>query len=303
MKISPKDFFLHIAAAVTLYVSAGSFLALVFEIINKKFPDNLDYYVDPYSGAIKLGIASLVILFPLFIWLTRLINNDIEAHPEKNELGIRKWLTYFTLFLAGAVIVGDLVVLIDTFLGGEITVRFILKVLAVLIVAKAIFWYYLKSIRGTITRAHSKMFGWIVATIVLVTLIGGFLIMGSPMSQRDRRFDERKIADLQMIQWSLINYWQQKAELPENLSELNDPLSGTTMPVDPETGEMYEYTRTGGFTFQLCANFNQDSSNDTRYSMPMPVDKSMMENWKHGVGRHCFDRTIDPELYPTRTLN
>ena len=30
-----------------------------------------------------------------------------------------------------------------------------------------------------------------------------------------------------------------------------------------------------------------------------PVGKTP-ENWQHAAGKHCFSRTIDPELYPVR---
>lgn len=298
MKISPKDFFLHIGAMVTLYVSAGSLLALVFQIINKLHPDALNYYSDPYSGAMRFAIASLIIVFPLFIWLTRLINNDLEANPEKRELGLRKWLTFLTLFVAAVVMAGDAIVVINQFLGGEITTRFILKALAVLVVAKAIFWYYIKSLRGTMSRSQSKMFGWLVALVVLITLIGGFMVMGSPMTQRLMRFDEQKISDLQSIQWQITNYWQAKGALPNTLDDINDPISSFMTPIDPQTNQPYEYKRTGTMSFEICANFNLESGNGSGESVVKYPIMGTNENWKHEAGRACFERVIDPQLYP-----
>ena len=35
--------------------------------------------------------------------------------PEKLSLGVRKWLIYLTLFIAGAAVIIDLIVLINTF--------------------------------------------------------------------------------------------------------------------------------------------------------------------------------------------
>src|SRR5438132_4874360 len=43
-----------------------------------------------------------------------------------------KWLIYLTLFVAALIIIGDLVSLIYNFLGGDVTIKFVLKALSVL---------------------------------------------------------------------------------------------------------------------------------------------------------------------------
>ena len=132
---------------VALYVSAVSLLNLLFEIINASFPDALNFSYDNFSSGMRWSIASLLIVFPLYIFLSWFINKDLATNPLKKNLGIRKWLTYLTLFVAGVAIITDLIMLINTFLGGEITVRFAFKVLAVLIVAGVAFAYYLYDLR------------------------------------------------------------------------------------------------------------------------------------------------------------
>ena len=67
--------------------------------------------------------------------------------PEKRNLRIRKWLIYFTLFAAALIIIGDLVALIFSLLGGELTVRFLLKVVTIFFVAGSVFYYYLWDLR------------------------------------------------------------------------------------------------------------------------------------------------------------
>src|SRR3989344_5674775 len=147
-KVTPKDFFLWIAAMVALYVSVISFIALLFDYINYAFPDVLNYYVDPYSGSIRYEIASIVVLFPVFLVLMRLIRNDIQALPEKRDLWVRRWALFLTVFIAGATVIGDLITLINYFLGGEITMRFVLKVIVLLLVAGGVFLHFLADLRG-----------------------------------------------------------------------------------------------------------------------------------------------------------
>lgn len=60
---------------------------------------------------------------------------------------IRKWLTYITLYIATGIIVGDLITLVTYVLNGDLTLRFVLKVLVVLVIAGSVFGYYLWDLR------------------------------------------------------------------------------------------------------------------------------------------------------------
>ena len=74
-RTTPKDFFLWAGAMVSLYVSVFSFLGLVFDYLNYAFPNPLlqSFYADPYQGSISYEIASLIVMFPLFFVLMRVI--------------------------------------------------------------------------------------------------------------------------------------------------------------------------------------------------------------------------------------
>lgn len=67
--------------------------------------------------------------------------------PAKRASRLRKWLTYLTLFVAGMALVGDTAVLIYNMLGGELTIRFLLKVTAIAIIAGGMFWYFIGDMR------------------------------------------------------------------------------------------------------------------------------------------------------------
>lgn len=307
-KVTPKDFFLWLGAMGALYVTVVSILTLYFQYINYAFPDALNAYVDPYSGAIRFAIASLVVATPLYIFFTRKLNAEIRTMPEKKDLWVRRWLIYITLFIGGLTLAIDVVVLINTFLGGEVTMRFVLKVLAVFLVVVGFFWYYLADLRGRWEREPmtAHILGWVMAAIVAASIIAGFFIIGSPFDQRLYKFDDQKVNDLSSIQWQVVNYWQQKEQLPATLAELQDPISGQVIPVDPQSGAAYVYKKTGDKAFELCATFNKESRpNSTTYPMrPLPADVGAVGTdlayspWTHGVGEVCFDRTIDPERYP-----
>ncbi|MAF59484.1 MAG: DUF5671 domain-containing protein [Candidatus Pacebacteria bacterium] len=302
-KMTPKDFFLWVAATVALYVSAVSLLALLFEYIDVVFADPLRSY--QFSGPIRFAMASLIIIFPLYIYLTRKLNQDIRVNPEKKDIGIRKWLLFLTLFIAGITIVIDLIVLINTFLGGqELTTAFLLKVLSVLVVIGGIFFYYLKDLKGKWEREPqmSKNIGWLVSAVVLLSIVGGFFIIGSPQTQRLLRIDQEKVNDLSSIQHQITSFYQQKERLPRDLDELSDPLVGFILPTDPQTDENYGYSVKGTLTFELCAEFNKESSEKETRAIRTPFGKVVDSNWAHGVGEVCFERTIDPDKFPPLKL-
>lgn len=308
-KMTPKDFFLYFAVMVALYVSAFSLLALLFEYIDVLFPDQLESFRGQFSSAIRFSIASLIIIFPTYLILTKVLNRDLRRNPEKKNIWIRKWLIYLTLFVAGVTIIIDLVRLVNSFLGGEITTQFVLKIVAVLIVTGAVFGYYLYDLKGKWEReaGKAKMIGWVTALVVLIAVVSGFFIIGTPASQRLVRFDQEKVNDLQNIQWRVVNFWQNKERLPESLSELEDPIEGFIVPVDAQSKEQYEYKIVSNLTFELCAVFNKESviqpAVNERIVKPVPVGGRFgIENinWAHGQGEKCFERTIDPDLYPLR---
>src|SRR3989344_3449397 len=189
-KSGPKDVFMHLFSIILLYVSAGSFIALTFQFVNVVFPDPLNPYYDA-GGVIRWSLAILIIIFPVFLWAARFLERDMARTPEKADLKIRKWLLYFTLFAAAGFIIGDLITLIFNFLEGDLTTRFLLKILVVLLVAAGVFGYYLNNLKkkpGEFS-GNMRMFVWAVVAIVGVSVVYGFFVAGSPFKQRLVRFD------------------------------------------------------------------------------------------------------------------
>jgi hypothetical protein len=161
-------------------------------------------------------------------------------------------------------------------------------------------------------------FAVISIALVVFAISYSFAIMGSPAKQRLFRLDDRRVSDLQNIRYQVINYWQQKEKLPVKLDDLVNPLSGYSLPVEPEfeKGKAYEYKVTGKLQFELCATFSLPMPqgwreysnggvmmpttvyNDTsKLSYPYP-GAGMNESWDHQEGRTCFSRTIDKDIYP-----
>ncbi len=308
-KITARDFFLHLGVIATFYASTIALITMLFEAINVAYPKITGAYQYYSFPSISFQVATLIVAFPLFLFLSWLLQKSYITDPALREAQLRKWLSYITLFVAGAVVAGDLIAVIYMFLDGqELTTGFLLKVLTLLLIAGGVFMYYLREIRNEISPSERSVWRIISMVVVIGSIILGFAIVGSPATERQLRYDAQKVSDLQNLQWQIVGHWQQKQRLPESLSNLQDPLSGYNIPNDPQTKLPYEYQTNGPLSFSLCATFNQPTSKysfDGSSVRPMmstvayPEKGGMPDNWQHEAGRTCFERTIDPELYPT----
>ena len=150
VSLSARDAFVYLVLFSTLYMSAVNFGSLVFDLINRAFPDPVFDGPGTYRAAgdgLRWAIATLVVSFPVFLYVSRITNRELARDPRKRESAVRRWLTYLTLYVAATVLIGDVIMLVYNALGGDMTVRFLLKVLTVGLIAGLIFGNYLKDLR------------------------------------------------------------------------------------------------------------------------------------------------------------
>jgi hypothetical protein len=147
--LEARDAFMYLVMFTTLYITAFQLGSLLFNIINSAFPDAVrDPQVSSYARtSMRWSIAMIVVAFPVFVLTATLIGREVAADPAKRVSAVRKWLTYLTLFVAASVLIGDVTTLVYNLLGGETTVRFLLKAAVVAIIAGTAFWYYLWDLR------------------------------------------------------------------------------------------------------------------------------------------------------------
>ena len=292
-----------------LYASVVSFITIWFQYVNFLYPDINHYYPSILDG-IRWATSILVVVFPVFVLLSWMLGREFKSQPDKRETWVRRWLVYLTLFVSAVTIIVDLITLVYNFFNGELTSSFFLKVLVILIVAVAVFGYYMWDLRRKDFKSKKpKVFAWISGTVIIASVVLSFVLMGSPSTQRDRRFDERRISDLQIIQNQVLQYWISGGVLSPKLVDLgkNDP--NFVLPKDPQSDTEYEYHILTGDqpTFELCAIFKQPSINNMRRQQVLekPIAPyrdgayfyPYQNNWEHGVGRQCFKQVIDPAVY------
>ena len=143
--LSAKEAFWYLVLFTTLYLSAIYLGTLLFQLINLAVPDPVEsrYWVDSAENTIRWAVAVLVVAFPLFLFMSRLVARAVAEDPAKRASKVRKWLTYVTLFIAVCVLLGDAISLLYNLLSGDLTTRFVLKSLVVGVIAGGVFGYYL----------------------------------------------------------------------------------------------------------------------------------------------------------------
>jgi hypothetical protein len=122
-----------------------------------------------------------------------------------------------------------------------------------------------------------RVAAFVSTAIVLAAITAALLVTGSPSEQRLLRLDTQRVTDLQQISFAATFRWDQDQRLPESGAELVDGRYLSRLPVDPVTGEEYEYRTTEPRRFEVCATFDRPASPDLAGDF-----------WFHEAGRHCF---------------
>jgi hypothetical protein len=144
-----RDAFVYGVLFGTLILSAYQLGELVFRIIDWTLPDPASR--SPYQSvneAMRWPLASLIVAFPIFLLTARAVESEVRRDRTRRLSRVRQSLTYLTLFIAVCVLVGDLTTLVYYFLGGALTLRFVLKVLTVGVIAGGTFLYYLADVKA-----------------------------------------------------------------------------------------------------------------------------------------------------------
>ena len=224
-----------------------------------------------------------MVAFPLFLLVTRGIVRGVQQQPERLESGVRKWLTYIALVITASTMITDVVTFLAYFLRGDLSTRFVLKVVTVLVIAGGVFAYYVDSLRReTVLSARHRLFAFAALAVVVMGIVVGFVQIGSPAVQRGASQDARRLFDLFSLAQGMHSSWLSRSPsefpLPATIQEVQRTAAVTASISDPVSGRAYEYLPLRGRTYRLCGTF----------SRPSPADVPVQ--WRHGAGRVCFTR-------------
>lgn len=225
-----------------------------------------------------MSLAAVIVAFPLYLLVSRVVLREAATDPDKLESGIRKWLV-----IAASVFMGDLIAALAYLLRGELSSRFLARSFVVLVLSSGVFWYYfggLRKMEATPVRFSRDRFMAVAsALIVVIMMILGFMQLGTPSAKRKLVADGQRVQQLYTLSTVIRNYWLAHAsQLPPRGSEVPGSY------LDPITNQSFEYIPAKDSQYQLCAVFATRSTHGED-SQPPRGDPDV---WTHPAGRHCF---------------
>jgi hypothetical protein len=183
-------------------------------------------------------------------------------------------------------------------LNGELTDKFILKAVTSIIISGIIFFYYFYDMkRSDVVNKKDKiisLYFYGTSVIVIASLVAGFFFIDSPQKVRDQRHDQQVVSQLDQIDSSINEYFNQNKNVPASLADLTKEKTRTTFISeetlkDPDTQKNFDYRKMTKDTYEICATFRLSSADLS--DNPQEMDKVLVERWGHkDSGKQCFSR-------------
>jgi hypothetical protein len=282
IQASPRDLFVHLFTNIMLYTAICALLSMLFHFIDIAFPGSKGQPWEAPLDSVRMAVATLVFAFPAYFFAARFLARDLATSPHKLKLRMVRGLFYLTVFLGGLTLIGDLIDFFYYFLCDQLTVPYVLKVLTVLIVIGAVFLYYLNETRQPPEQFLNLARPFAVCAVIAVAtcLIAGLAMTGPTMHRRFSEIDAKRLADLKILQSRVLAYWRRNGSLP------GDQV-GADKGDDLANNRLYQYTKIGEKSFQLCTYFLTVTRGHPEYET--------FENnwgWEHAAGRCCFSRDM-----------
>jgi hypothetical protein len=147
-----RDAFFHLLTFTALFTWATSLILLFITYIDFAFPDpawRTSYYaLEAALSNIRASLAALIVSFPIFLILWHFLLREVRRHPEKAKGAIRRWLGYLSLFVGAVTLSADAITFIFYLFEGQLTVRFLLKVTALFLIAGSLVYYLAFTLRS-----------------------------------------------------------------------------------------------------------------------------------------------------------
>lgn len=327
-KTKAVDIFVYVGILITLIVSVTNILQILFAAIDRKFVDVLDTVTsaDITNDSVRFAIASLIVVFPVYLGLSWFASRDIAKFLYKRDLLVRKVMIYVTLFATVCTLIGTLVSVIYSYLGGELSLRGFYKALSIFVVSLFVFGYYSHSLKREykVGERLPLILGAVAALFVVASIVWSIGVIGTPAQMRLKKIDSARLTDISRIQQEVFNHFQNTEKLPLSLSELDDAFQGYAVPTDPVTKESYGYTviqqpvvkmnyqlnkkeLSIPAIFEICADFATERAIDAR-GTDISSDKYFSASnyyyeydgspfWNHKATSTCFKRIITKDMY------
>lgn len=142
-----RDAFYYLLNFITLGFWTVALGQIFYRLIAYWVPDPAQ--ITTYYGTVRDDIAwqaaTVIVAFPVFLYVHSLIARELTARPDLYYSGIRRWLTFLALVVAAIILLCDAAWVIEALIRGELSTQFILKSLVLLVLGGGVFSYYLRT--------------------------------------------------------------------------------------------------------------------------------------------------------------
>jgi len=144
-----RDAFLYLLNFITLSFWVVGLGNLCYVLIDHAFPDRLrtSFLARPLMDEIAWQLATIIVAFPAFVVIHRIIARELQRRPDLYDSAVRSWLTYIALVFAGMTVLVDAIWVLQAFLTGTVTPRFLLEAMVLAVLGGGIFVYYLTTLQ------------------------------------------------------------------------------------------------------------------------------------------------------------
>ncbi|MFH1412774.1 MAG: DUF5671 domain-containing protein [bacterium] len=285
-------YMLSLVALVFMAISTGM---IIFQIINKTVTDMINFAGSYNSGILKFAISAIIIATPIYYVTMRQINKNLHSGILNKDSGVRKWLTHLILFVVSVVVIGWLIATINMFLNGEITLKFILKLITVIGISAVIFTYYLYDIKRESVNKKDKItsiYFYLSLILVIASFVTALFFVESPAQARERKHDDMILSDFDRIDSAINEYYRINKELPSALDILVDENKyylETENLSNQITEEVYNYEIIKDNDYHLCATFKASTKEKSK---DLDMRYQYNGHWAHEAGYQCLEQTI-----------
>lgn len=282
---SAKFAFYYLLSLAALIFMAISFGMIVFGIIDVSIIDPLlaSNRINTYSN-FKFALSALLISAPIYFFTLNLIKKGIKKKELDLSSPIRRWLTYLIILVSAMIMLGVFIGTFNGFLSGELTLRFILKALSLLIISGLTFGYYFCDIRSGESSGRNKWNKFFLLSslvLVLAAFISAWFYIDSPKEARDKRMDQKLVNEIEILEQNVNYYYEENNQIPDTLTDFIDSQERIAYLNDLGV----EYKKSGEDDFELCATFKRASQDDARNNIYLVGPRNKL----HNSGYDCFN--------------
>ena len=136
-----RDAFLYLLNFITLAFWTTALGNLLYVLIGHTFAGK-EIFGSFTISDVALQLATIIVALPAFVLMDRIIEREGKLRPDFSDSAVRLKLTYIALVIAAVIVLGDGIWFLQTFLRGEVTIRFILDSLVLFVIGGGVFGYY-----------------------------------------------------------------------------------------------------------------------------------------------------------------